>query len=127
MNDNQPESPVRSGLSRRRGPRRGGIIRDGKAMLAQYRETLAGIEQQSGVPRGILLAIWGMESDSAATPANSTCSRAGDTGLIRGARRLCRAEFSRAEDMQEQHYACRHECRPGRGLSARPSSRPPLS
>jgi lytic murein transglycosylase len=34
-----------------------------KTLLEQYRSTLAGIEQQFGVPASMLLAIWGRETD----------------------------------------------------------------
>jgi lytic murein transglycosylase len=34
----------------------------GRKLLAQYRDTLAGIEQQFGVPPTVLLAIWGRET-----------------------------------------------------------------
>jgi membrane-bound lytic murein transglycosylase B len=38
-------------------------IADGKYLLAQNAPVLASIEQRSGVPREILVAIWGMETD----------------------------------------------------------------
>ena len=38
-------------------------IADAKFMLAQYQSVLADIESKSGVPKDILVAIWGMESD----------------------------------------------------------------
>ena len=40
-----------------------GRINGGKAMLARHAALLARIEQQFGVPRQILVAIWGLESD----------------------------------------------------------------
>lgn len=61
-NLNQPEfaRPVWSYLDSAVSERR---IADGKAMLAQYAPTLASIEATSGVPKEILVAIWGMETD----------------------------------------------------------------
>jgi len=40
-----------------------GRINGGRAMLARHAALLARIEQQFGVPRQILVAIWGLESD----------------------------------------------------------------
>ena len=39
-----------------------GLVSGGKARLGQYGKVLAKIEKQYGVPRGIVLAIWGRES-----------------------------------------------------------------
>lgn len=62
MNANQPEfaKPVWGYLDGAVSARR---IRDGQVMLARYGDVLAKIEGQSGVPREILVAIWGMETD----------------------------------------------------------------
>lgn len=62
MNANQPEfaKPVWSYLDSAVSARR---IKDGQLMLARQADVLAGIEAQSGVPREILVAIWGMETD----------------------------------------------------------------
>jgi len=40
----------------------GGIVSGGRARATQYAQTLAAIEKQYGVPRGIVLAVWGRES-----------------------------------------------------------------
>ncbi|MGY3621002.1 lytic murein transglycosylase [Bradyrhizobium sp. USDA 10063] len=40
-----------------------GRINTGRAMLQRYAALLASIEQKYGVPRQILVAIWGLESD----------------------------------------------------------------
>ncbi len=37
-------------------------VREGQAKLAQYRVILDELEKKLGVPRGVMLAIWGMES-----------------------------------------------------------------
>ena len=47
-------------VSTRVGP---GRINGGRAMLQRHAALLARIEQQFGVPRQILVAIWGLESD----------------------------------------------------------------
>jgi lytic murein transglycosylase len=47
-------------VSTRVGP---GRINGGRAMLARYAPLLSRIEQQFGVPRQILVAIWGLETD----------------------------------------------------------------
>lgn len=40
----------------------GGIVSGGRNRGRQYAQTLAAIEKQYGVPRGIVLAVWGRES-----------------------------------------------------------------
>jgi len=61
-NENQPEfsRPVWAYLDGAVSARR---IKDGQFMQTQVRSTLDGIAERSGVPREILLAIWGMETD----------------------------------------------------------------
>jgi membrane-bound lytic murein transglycosylase B len=64
--DNQPEftrqiwSYLDAAVSARR-------IADARAMLTRYANVLSGIEASSGVPREILVAIWGMETDYGAS------------------------------------------------------------
>jgi membrane-bound lytic murein transglycosylase B len=60
--DNQPEfaRPIWSYLDSAVSPRR---VADAKTMLARYASVLSGIETSSGVPKEILVAIWGMETD----------------------------------------------------------------
>ena len=41
----------------------GGRIKTGKALMARHAALLSRIEQRFGVPRQILVAIWGLESD----------------------------------------------------------------
>ena len=106
MNDNQPEfsRPVWAYLDGAVSARR---IKDGKAMLAEHRETLAGIEQQSGVPRAILLAIWGMESDFGRDAGEFNLFAALATLGYQGPRAdYAGPEFQAAlKILQEQHYA----------------------
>jgi membrane-bound lytic murein transglycosylase B len=61
-NENQPEfsRPVWAYLDGAVSARR---VKDGKFRLNQHRETLDRIAESSGVPREILAAIWGMETD----------------------------------------------------------------
>ena len=60
--DNQPEfaKPVWSYLDAAVSVRR---VANAQVMLARYAGVLAGIESRSGVPKEILVAIWGMETD----------------------------------------------------------------
>jgi membrane-bound lytic murein transglycosylase B len=62
MNANQPEfsKPVWSYLDSAVSERR---IKDAQFMLSRYGDVLARIEAASGVPKEILVAVWGMESD----------------------------------------------------------------
>ncbi|HEX3755731.1 MAG TPA: lytic murein transglycosylase [Rhizomicrobium sp.] len=62
MNANQPEfvKPIWSYLDSAVSAKR---IADGKALAAAYDPALAAIEARSGVPKEILVAIWGMETD----------------------------------------------------------------
>jgi membrane-bound lytic murein transglycosylase B len=62
LNANQPEfsRPVWSYLDAAVSVRR---IADAKIMLTRHADMLARIEAQSGVPKEILVAVWGMETD----------------------------------------------------------------
>ena len=106
MNDNQPEfsRPVWAYLDGAVSARR---IRDGKAKLDEYRQTLAQIEKQSGVPRGILLAIWGLESDFGRDSGEFNLFAALATLGYQGPRADYAApEFQAAlKILQDQHYA----------------------
>jgi membrane-bound lytic murein transglycosylase B len=64
--DNQPEfaRPVWAYLDTAVSARR---IADAKANLVRYGDTLAAIESRNGVPKEILVAIWGMETDYGAS------------------------------------------------------------
>ena len=105
MNDNQPEfsRPVWAYLDGAVSARR---IKDGQAMLAQNRETLAAIERQSGIPREILVAIWGMESDFGRDAGSFNLFAALATLGYQGPRAdFARPEFQAAlKILQDQHY-----------------------
>jgi len=106
MNDNQPEfaRPIWAYLDSAVSARR---IRDGKALLAQQGDTLAAIERQSGVPREILVAIWGMESDFGRDSGSFNLFAALATLGYQGPRASFAApEFQAAlKILQDQHYA----------------------
>jgi len=61
-NANQPEfsRPVWSYLDSAASPRR---VNDGKIMLSRHGDVLESVAAQSGVPKEILVAIWGIETD----------------------------------------------------------------
>jgi membrane-bound lytic murein transglycosylase B len=69
MNANQPEfsKPVWSYLDSAVSARR---VKDAQAMLGRYADVLARIERDSGVPKEILVAVWGMETDYGADSGN---------------------------------------------------------
>jgi len=64
--DNQPEfaRPIWAYLDTAVSPRR---VASAQAMLARYGDVLSGIETRTGIPKEILVAIWGMETDYGAT------------------------------------------------------------
>jgi len=105
MNDNQPEfsRPVWAYLDSAVSARR---IKDGRALLAQYGDILAGIERRSGVPREILVAIWGMESDYGRAAGSFNLFAALATLGYQGPRAAyARPEFQAAlRILQDQHY-----------------------
>jgi lytic murein transglycosylase len=65
----------------------------GRAKLAQWKDTLARIEQQYGVPRAILLAIWAKETGYGAAAMPKPAIRALATEAFMGRR----ADFFRGE------------------------------
>ena len=105
MNANQPEfsravwSYLDSAVSARR-------IADAKLMLARYGDVLAKIEASSGVPKEILVAIWGMESDFGADSGSFNLFAALATLAYDGPRAdYAKPEFYAALKLyQEQHY-----------------------
>jgi membrane-bound lytic murein transglycosylase B len=105
MNANQPEfsKPVWSYLDSAVSARR---IADAKVMLARYGDVLARIEASSGVPKEILVAIWGMESDFGADSGSFNLFSALATLAYDGPRAdYARPEFFAALRLyQEQHY-----------------------
>ncbi len=50
-------------------------VAEGRALLAKYRDDLAGIERRFGVPGAILVAIWGLETDYGAAPGTKDVVR----------------------------------------------------
>jgi len=105
MNANQPEfsRPVWSYLDSAVSARR---VADAKLMLARYGDVLARIEASSGVPKEILVAVWGMESDFGADSGSFNLFAALATLAYDGPRAdYARPEFFAALKLyQEQHY-----------------------
>jgi membrane-bound lytic murein transglycosylase B len=105
MNANQPEfaKPVWSYLDQAVSARR---IADAKVMLARYGDVLTRIEASSGVPKEILVAIWGMESDFGADSGSFNLFAALATLAYDGPRAdYAKPEFFAALKLyQEQHY-----------------------
>jgi membrane-bound lytic murein transglycosylase B len=106
MNANQPEfsKPVWGYLDGAVSARR---IADGKTMLGQYPTVLAGIESSSGVPKEILVAIWGMESDYGHDSGSFNLFAALATLAYDGPRQAyAKPEFLAAlKILQQQNYA----------------------
>ena len=106
MNANQPEfaRPVWSYLDSAVSARR---IKDAQFMLARYGEVLDKIAAQSGVPKAILVAIWGLESDYGADSGGFNLFAALATLAYDGPRAsYARPEFLAALQIyQQQHYA----------------------
>ncbi|HVV28660.1 MAG TPA: lytic murein transglycosylase [Rhizomicrobium sp.] len=105
MNANQPEfvRPVWSYLDSAVSARR---VADAQAMLARYGAVLDRIAAQSGVPRQILVAVWGMETDYGAGQGSFPLFSALATLAYDGARTAyARPEFFAALRIyQEQRY-----------------------
>lgn len=105
MNANQPEftKPVWRYLDAAVSARR---IADAKHMLVQYQDVLSRIEASTGVPKEILVAIWGMESDFGADCGNFNIFAALATLAYEGPRMsYARPEFFAALQLyQQQHY-----------------------
>ncbi|MBA2590015.1 MAG: lytic murein transglycosylase [Alphaproteobacteria bacterium] len=104
-NANQPEfskqvwSYLDSAVSARR-------VKDAQMMLARYGDSLARIEASSGVPKEILVAVWGMETDYGADNGSMNLFAALATLAYDGSRAdFARPEFFAALKIyQEQHY-----------------------
>jgi len=105
MNANQPEfsKPVWSYLDSAVSARR---IKDAQFMLARYGDVLARIEASSGVPKEILVAVWGMETDYGSETGGFNLFAALATLAYDGPRTdYARPEFFAALRLyQEQHY-----------------------
>lgn len=105
-NQNQPEfaRPIWLYLDSAVSARR---VTDGQYMLSLNRPALAAIEAQSGVPKEILVAIWGMESDYGRDMGGYNLFAALATLAYDGPRQAyARPELLAALKMlQEQNYA----------------------
>jgi len=105
MNANQPEfsKPIWSYLDSAVSARR---IKDAQFMLARYGDVLARIEAASGVPKEILVAVWGMETDYGSETGGFNLFAALATLAYDGPRaEYARPEFFAALRLyQEQHY-----------------------
>lgn len=86
LDQRQPEfvSPVWDYVNNRVTERR---INDGRALKAQVNDTLAAVEQRYGVPSGIILGIWGLESNYGEAALNWTPQAALSTLAFEGRRR----------------------------------------
>ena len=106
MNANQPEfnKPVWSYLDGAVSARR---IKDAQFMLTRYGEVLDKIAAQSGVPKEILVSVWGMESDYGADSGSFNLFAALATLAYDGPRAAyAKPEFLAALQIyQQQHYA----------------------
>ncbi|HWY66983.1 MAG TPA: lytic murein transglycosylase [Rhizomicrobium sp.] len=106
MNANQPEftkqiwSYLDSAVSARR-------IKDAQFMLSRYGDVLDRISAQSGVPKEILVAVWGMESDFGADSGSFNLFAALATLAYDGPRAAyAKPEFLTALHIyQDRHYA----------------------
>ena len=106
MNANQPEfsksvwAYLDSAVSARR-------VKDATLMLARYGDVLARIEASSGVPKEILVAVWGIETDYGADNGSINIFAALATLAYDGSRvDYARPEFFAALKIyQDQHYA----------------------
>jgi len=105
MNANQPEfsKPVWAYLDSAVSARR---VKDAQLMLARYGDVLAKIEASSGVPKEVLVAVWGMETDYGADNGSMNLFAALATLAYDGPRAdFARPEFFAALKIyQQQHY-----------------------
>ena len=106
MNANQPEfnRPIWGYLDSAVSARR---IKDAQFMLGRYGEVLDAIAAQSGVPKEILVSVWGMESDYGADSGSFNLFAALATLAYDGPRaNYAKPEFLAALQIyQQQHYA----------------------
>ncbi|HYD86693.1 MAG TPA: lytic murein transglycosylase [Vitreimonas sp.] len=86
LDQRQPEfvSPVWDYVNNRVTERR---IDDGRALKAGLGDTLTGVEQRYGVPSGIILGIWGLESNYGDAALNWNAQTALSTLAYEGRRR----------------------------------------
>lgn len=87
-------------------------IAEGRALLARWRDDLAGIEARFGVPGPILVAIWGLETDYGAAPGTKDVIRSMATLGAMGFRPdLYRDELLAALDILAHGQATREQLR----------------
>jgi membrane-bound lytic murein transglycosylase B len=105
MNANQPEfsKPVWAYLDSAVSARR---VKDAQLMLTRYGDVLARIEAFSGVPKEILVSVWGMETDYGADNGGMNIFAALATLAYDGPRTdYAKPEFFAALKIyQQQHY-----------------------
>jgi membrane-bound lytic murein transglycosylase B len=105
MNANQPEfsKPVWAYLDSAVSARR---VKDAQLMLTRYGDVLARIEASSGVPKEILVSVWGMETDYGADNGGMNIFAALATLAYDGPRTdYAKPEFFAALKIyQQQHY-----------------------
>lgn len=92
LDGNQPEfiRPIWQYLDRATSPRQ---LREGRRLIRKHRALLDQIEGQYGVPKQIIVAIWGIESDFGANYGNKSVLRSLATLGYQGKR----AEFATGE------------------------------
>ena len=103
--DNQPEfaKQIWSYLDGTVSARR---VANAQVMLTRYGDVLAGIESRSGVPKEILVAIWGMETDYGGSKGEYSLIATLATQAYGGARQqyATRELLAALRLMQEQNY-----------------------
>ena len=58
-------------------------LKRAKSMLAKHADTFARIEQQFGVPKEVVVAIWGLETDFGAVSSNALGAQRGRDARLR--------------------------------------------
>ena len=81
-------------------------VADAKVMLTRYADVLAGIEAKTGVPKEMLVAIWGMETDYGSSMGDYNLFATLATQAYRGPRQqYARREFLAAlKLLQQENY-----------------------
>ncbi|MCV0395039.1 MAG: lytic murein transglycosylase [Rhizobiaceae bacterium] len=86
----------------------GGVTSGGRARAGRYAETLAAIERRTGVPGGIVLAIWGRESGfGGAKIPHDAFEVLGTKAFLAARRDMFRREVLAALEMMERHGVSR--------------------
>lgn len=111
LDQRQPEfvSPVWDYVNNRVSARR---ITDGRALKSTIGDTLTAVEQRYGVPSGIILGIWGLESNYGEAALNWTPQAALSTLAYEGRRRAQFEGYLLAlTEMVERNLASQNELR----------------